>query len=123
VKNFIDHFYLKISILVIALLLANSSNAQKKTGKYVDPAEAKEHFNHGNFLSAIPVYKQLLKQDPKNVEYNHNIGTCYLHTYINRTLAIPYLETASKQPEAEKEKEIWYDLGLAYQYASRLRKI
>ena len=85
--------------------------------KFIDPREAEEHFSHNNFLAAIPVYKQLLKQEPTNVDYNHKLGICYLYTNINKALAIPYLETASK--EEKIDKNIWSDLGLAYQYASR----
>lgn len=108
-----------ILILSVAVLFLHSSNiyAQSKAIKFVDPREAKEHFSHNNFLAAIPVYKQLLKEDPTNTEYNEKIGLCYLYTNINKALAIPYLETASKQEKVNKE--VFNYLGLAYQYASR----
>jgi hypothetical protein len=90
--------------------------AQSNT-KYIDPREAKEHFSHKNYLAAIPVYKQLLNTKPDDAEYNHKLGICYLKTNINKTLAIPFLEKASQLPKFDKE--VWSDLGLAYQYASR----
>jgi hypothetical protein len=117
VKNLYPNFILKFIRVAFVILLANSTFAQSKTAKFIDPREAKEHFSHGNFFAAIPVYKQLLKAEPANIEYNHKLGLCYLYTNINKALAIPYLETASKQEKAEKD--IWFDLGLAYQYANR----
>jgi len=108
----------KISIVCYCLFTTQLIVAQTKpSSKIADPADAKEHFNHYNFLAAIPVYKQLIKQEPANYEYNHKIGICYLRTNINKSLAIPYLETASKNDKAEKS--VWFDLGLAYQYGSR----
>jgi tetratricopeptide (TPR) repeat protein len=99
------------------LLGATGISAQPKTSKVIDPADAKEHFNHNNFLFAIPAYKQLLKQEPDNIDYSYKLGICYLYTNINKSLAIPYLETACKSPKIDKEA--FYHLGLAYQYASR----
>ncbi|MDQ3047314.1 MAG: hypothetical protein M3R27_07175 [Bacteroidota bacterium] len=108
---------LKLSLSASLLLFHSSLFSQSKTPKFVDPREAKEHFSHYNFLAAIPVYKQLLKEEPTNVDYNHKLGLCYLRTNINKALSIPYLETASKQEKVEKT--IWNDLGQGYQYASR----
>ncbi len=107
----------KIVAVLLLLIIPTSFFAQPKGGKAVDPADAKEHFNHYNYLAAIPVYKQLLKLEPTNYEYNYKIGICYIRTNINKSLAIPYLETASKQDKADKD--VFNFLGLAYQYASR----
>ncbi|MGQ0827596.1 MAG: hypothetical protein ACT4ON_04280 [Bacteroidota bacterium] len=116
-KNSTVSPFIRTSFVSVIILLTNAIYAQPKTAKFIDPREAKEHFAHHNFLAAIPVYKQLLKAEPDHLEYNHKIGLCYLYTNINKSLAIPYLETASKQDKIEKQ--IFYDLGLAYQYASR----
>lgn len=107
----------KIAFVVLISLLSGLTFAQPKTGKVVDPGDAKEHFSHNNFFAAIPIYKQLLKEEPTNLDYNHKLGLCYLRTNINKSLAIPYLETASKQAKADKQ--IMFDLGLAYQYAGK----
>ncbi len=110
-------FFKRILFFAIAFLLTNGIKAQPKTSKIIDPADAKEHFSHNNFLFAIPSYKQLLKQEPSNSDYNYKLGICYLYTNINKTLAIPHLEIASKA--TKPEKQVLYHLGLAYQYASR----
>ncbi len=113
----------KIFLLLFIVTCAISSFAQSNKqpanskNKFIDPGEAKEHFNHNNFLWAIPVYKQLLKQEPDNADYNYKLGMCYLNTNINKTLAIKYLEKASEKNKIDKT--ILYNLGLSYQYASR----
>lgn len=118
VKNLNTFFHTKTLFVAVFFLLSEITFSQPKTGgKSVDPADAKEHFSHYNFFAAIPIYKQLLKVEPNNFDYNDKLGLCYLYTNINKALAIPYLETASKQEKADKQ--VWYDLGLAYQYASR----
>ncbi|MFL5763709.1 MAG: hypothetical protein ACJ77K_07175 [Bacteroidia bacterium] len=116
-KNFRPVIYRGVVFFTCIFLIVVSASAQPKTSKVIDPADAKEHFNHGNFLFAIPAYKQLLKQEPDNIDYNYKLGICYLYTNINKSLAIPYLETACKSPKADKMA--FYHLGLAYQYASR----
>lgn len=113
-KNKQIHVFFTAFLIIVSISVGFS---QPKGGKAVDPADAKEHFNHQNYLAAIPVYKQLLKLEPSNYDYNYKLGLCYIRTNINKSLAIPYLEAASKNDKADKQ--IWYDLGLAYQYASR----
>lgn len=114
-----NRFVIRVLTFLIAFLpaLADAQSKSSKADKFVDPREAKEHFSHNNFFAAIPVYKQLIKQEPDNAEYNHKLGLCYLYTNINKALAIPYLEKASQQEKTDKD--IWYDLGLAYQYAAK----
>ncbi len=106
-------------LIFIHVVLNAQSNKQQagSKNKYIDPGEAKEHFNHNNFLWAMPVYKQLLKQEPFNADYNYKLGMCYLNTNINKTLAIPYLEKAAETNHIDKT--ILYNLGLAYQYAGK----
>lgn len=91
--------------------------AQPKPTKVYEPADAREHFKHENYLMAMKVYRELLKTDPNNEEYNHNLGLCYLRTNISKASAIPYLEKTSKNPKADPE--IWFDLGRAYHYANK----
>jgi hypothetical protein len=117
VDNFNTFSLKKISLFAIAILMCNVIIAQPKNTKEIDPADAKEHFSHNNFLFAIPAYKQLLKKEPSNADYNFKLGICYLYTNINKSLSIPYFETALKQPKADPKT--LYHLALAYQYASR----
>lgn len=117
VKRTVKHIAKLFLGTIILFVGVAQSIAQPKTTKIADPADAKEHFSHHNYLAAIPVYKQLIKQEPGNVDYNHKLGICYLRTNINKALAVPYLETASKNDKADKS--VWNDLGMAYQYANK----
>jgi tetratricopeptide (TPR) repeat protein len=105
-------------ILVIALVAANIGlyKAQPKN-KPGDPAEAKEHFTRGNYLFAMRSYTDLVKKDPKNIDYNYKLALCYLNTNVSKKQAIQYLEVVTKQKDADNEA--WFDLGRAYQYANR----
>jgi len=71
---------------VIFLLITRITLVAQAT-KGFDPEDAAEHFKHNNFLMALKVYKELLKKEPKNVEYNYRAGLCYLiHRSINPSL-------------------------------------
>jgi tetratricopeptide (TPR) repeat protein len=95
------------------LVMFQASFAQSgKVQKVYEPADAEEHFNHHNYLMAIPIYLQLLKADPKNVTYNYNLGICYLNTYVNKPAAIQYFDAASK--DAKANVDVWYYLGKSY---------
>lgn len=106
-----------IFICYFLLIMSHFTHAQQKSGKFVDPREAQEHWDHDNFLMAIKVYKQLLVTEPFNPEYNYKLGLCYLNTNINKSLAIQYLEVVTKTEKPDNEA--WYDLGRAYHYANR----
>ena len=76
--------------------------------------DAATMFATGDYTGALLSYKDLVKADPKNVDYNYKLGYCYLETSANKKAALPYLEYACSSPSAKKE---WsYQLGLAYMY-------
>jgi hypothetical protein len=112
-------FNIPVAIAVTAFfcLMHVLVHAQPKSAKAYEPADAREHFKHNNFLMALKVYKELLKTDPKNEEYNLRLGICYLRTNVNKPAAIPYLETATKLPKVDNMA--WFYLGQAYHYAHR----
>lgn len=105
--------------MLAALVMGTVSlHGQSRTpSKVYEPADAREHYKYGNYLMAMKVYRELLKTDPNNEEYNHHLGICYLRTNINKAAAIPYLEKTTKNPKADDE--VWLDLGRAYHYAHR----
>jgi tetratricopeptide (TPR) repeat protein len=112
-------YKIKIAISIAGFLLSAqiTVHSQPKPTKVYEPADAREHYQHQNYLMALNVYKELLKTDPANEEYNHRIGICYLRTNVNKPAAIPYLEKVSKNPKADPE--VWLDLGKAYHYANK----
>lgn len=80
----------------------------------IDPRDAREHFERGNFPEAIKAYEKLLKAEPSNVEYNFNIGLSYLKLNRDKTQAIPHLERVLKEDKSKAEAHFF--LGKAYQY-------
>lgn len=63
----------------------------------------REQFTEANLLSedgyyglAIPIWLQLLEEEPKNANLNYKIGRCYLDMGIDRDQSLPYLVKASK---------------------------
>lgn len=80
---------------------------------------ANELFEKLNYQGALKGYLNILKKDPKNVEINYKVAYCYLHTNIDRTKAIQYLEVVTKQEKEKYDNEAWFMLGKAYQYAHR----
>ncbi len=85
--------------------------------KFVDPRDASGYFKDGNYLAAMKGYKELIKSDPKNIEYHYKLGMCYLNSNVNKADAVEYFEWVTKQPKCDNE--VWYELGKAYHYANK----
>jgi hypothetical protein len=103
--------------ILLFILFTGLVYSQKPSGRFIDPREAQEHFDHKNYLTAMRIYKELLKRDPENTEYNYKIALCYLNTNLDKTQAISYLEKITGKGKGETEA--WFNLGCAYQYANR----
>ncbi len=69
-----------------------------------------------NYREALVEYRELLKHDPGNPSYIHQIARCHLHLDEDKTAAIPKLLQLTRH-DSYRDEEIWYDLGLAYLYA------
>lgn len=104
--------------VVLLLSLVSPLIAQTpKAGGIPDPGEANEHFKHGNYLMALPIYLNLLKKESGNLEYNYRVGICYLKTYGHKKDAIRFLEIATKNPNCNNDGFLY--LGQAYHLAMR----
>lgn len=79
-----------------------------------DKKRAADLFLVGNYELAIEEYKELLKTDPENLEYNYNIAVSYLNTNLDKSLAIPNLEFLTTVPKINADT--WYLLGRAYHF-------
>jgi len=100
--------------LLALLFVLNSSSQPGKQG--LDVAE--EHFDHGNFLMALPIYKEELKKEPGNKILKYKLGICYLKTRINRQESVKFLEEYTKDPKCEEEA--WSYLGRAYLLTNKI---
>jgi tetratricopeptide (TPR) repeat protein len=103
----------------IALLLGISFVLPAQTPRpgNPDPEAAAEHFDHQNYVMALPIYLALVKKEVGNTEYNYRLGICYLKTNGHKTEAIKYLEFVTKQ--AKYNNDAWLYLGQAYHYGMR----
>jgi tetratricopeptide (TPR) repeat protein len=79
--------------------------------------EAEIRLKAENYEEALEDYLNLLGLDPKNEEYNYNIGICYLNSNINKAKAVPYLEKVVQKEKHNPNAD--FLLGRAYQYANR----
>lgn len=102
---------------ITSCFLVSISFAQPGKTKY-EIADADEHYNHHNFLMALPIYKELLKADKNNASIQYKIAECYLNTNINKSEAIKYLEFCAKEPKAESN--VWLRLGEAYRLSNKI---
>lgn len=79
-----------------------------------DPSIANDFFKKTNYIYAIPEYKNLLKLERDNGDYNYKLGVCYIRTNIDKALAVTYLERALKAPKHPTDTEL--QLGIAYTF-------
>jgi hypothetical protein len=104
-------------LLLIVISVSNSfSQVKPPKGKW-EPEDADEHFKNENYVMALPMYKELAKREPDDVEYNYRLAFCYMHTNFDKTAGIPFLEKASKNPKCKPD--IWYWLGRSYHLANK----
>jgi tetratricopeptide (TPR) repeat protein len=109
----------RIYLLLLCLVICTAGpvNAQPKSLKNLEQADGDEHFKHQNYLMALPIYKELLKREPKSWFLNYRIGICYLRTNLNKTESVKYLEAAVKDPKCDNEA--WDFLGRAYHLSNK----
>ncbi|HXB39439.1 MAG TPA: tetratricopeptide repeat protein [Bacteroidia bacterium] len=107
-------------IVLLAFLFAGISSFSQQIkppkGKW-EPEDAAEHFKQHNFIMALPMYKELVKREPNETDYQYKLALCYLQTYIDKTAAVPYLEKVVKDPKCKPDS--WYWLGKAYHLAGK----
>lgn len=106
----------KKAFIVIYLLL--SLFALSQPAKFTHVEDGDEHIKHGNYLMAIPIYKDELKRNPDDSKLKFKLGVCYLNTRINQQEAVNYLEAAAKDKKIDNE--IWFFLGIAYHLTNRI---
>jgi hypothetical protein len=109
---------MKLYISLLFFLFFSSQIINAQPAKMTEIEDADEHFKHGNFLSAIPVYKTELKKDPENKKAKYRLGICYLNTRLNREEAVTYLEAAAQ--DASTDEDVWMYLGRAYHLGNRI---
>ncbi len=85
-------------VCVILLLSGVIAQAQRW-----DERTAKEFFKRTNYLMAMEEYHKGIKLDRDNLDYNFNLGICYLRTNLDKKKAVTYLQRAYDNPKHDKE--------------------
>ena len=114
-----------VLVFVFSIWQCRLAEAQKaKKEKTLTAEEAKEvkktadaDFASGNYDSALPQYRDLVKSDPQNAVNNFRLGFCYLKGHANKSHAAQYLEKGISPKDKTKENNFY--LGLAYHYDRR----
>lgn len=72
-------------------------------------------FASEDYKGALDSYRELVKSDPGNSEYNYRLGVCILRTTAEKTAALPLLLRHSNAKDAKKDIDFY--LGLAYMHS------
>jgi hypothetical protein len=105
---------------IIIFCLGFSLGLQAQTLRKETVDDADEHFRLTNYLSAIPIYQEELKEHPDNIGLKYRLGLCYLNCRINRQVTVNLLEEASTVPDIEAD--VWLHLGRAYHLDGRIEE-
>lgn len=109
----------KIIFIVSALFFTISANAQELDNKLMPKfLKAEDLFEAGNYLSAIPLYKEVLDKAPHNKFVMAKLAVCYIKTRTNRDQSVKLLEKLVESKDIDPK--IWYYLGKAYHLNNKL---
>ncbi len=78
--------YLFLLLIVLIPLGVSAQNSEKALAR-----DAAITMKYNEYSTAIELYNQLLKSNPDNLEYNYQIGVCYLNSSKKR-MALPKLQ-------------------------------
>jgi tetratricopeptide (TPR) repeat protein len=106
-------------IILVALLFAGHGvfSQSRPTKVKWEPEDAEEHFKQRNYIMALPMFKELARKEPTDLNYNYKAALCYLYTNVDKPAAAQYLEVVTKDPKCKNEA--WFWLGKAYHLGNR----
>jgi outer membrane protein OmpA-like peptidoglycan-associated protein/tetratricopeptide (TPR) repeat protein len=78
-------------VLLLLIIQSETISAQKKTADFSD---AEYYFAIEDYITALPLYKKLLDNDPVNCNLNYKVGVCLYNIPLKRSEAIDYFERA-----------------------------
>jgi tetratricopeptide (TPR) repeat protein len=130
--------FLRSILISTFCLISFIQNAQIQDFGDLSKYSFREKFETANSLTfvdlqydmALPIWENLIEEQPDNANLNYKIGYCILHSSINRHKSLPYLEKAKNSispsyshfdyNEKNVPKEILYYLSKAYHLNYRL---
>ncbi|MFP5471680.1 MAG: TolB family protein [Bacteroidia bacterium] len=123
---------LRTLFISIFSLISISYNAQIEDFGDLSKYSFREKFEMANSLTlvdlqydmALPIWENLIQEQPDNANLNYKLGFCILHSSINRHKSLPYLEKAKSSiastyshfdfDEKNVPKEILFYLSKSY---------
>jgi hypothetical protein len=100
----------RTSGILLGLLFTFSAFAQ---GDQQVRAKADAFFKEKNFIEALPLYGQLVSNDPTDRNLNYHYGTCLIFSGDDKDKAVNHLKYAVEDPAIPPDA--WFWLGRAYQ--------
>ncbi len=109
-------FYLITLILNFITTVAHSQDLDNKLmPKFL---KAEDYFDMGNYLSAIPLYKEVLNKASHNKYVMAKLAVCYIKTRNNRDESVKLLEKLVETKDVDPK--LWYYLGKAYHLTNKI---
>jgi len=96
--------------ILFSLLFTFSAFAQ---GDQQVRAKADAFFKEKNFIEALPLYGQLVSNNPTDRNLNYQYGTCLIFSGDDKEKAVNHLKYAVEDPAIPPDA--WFWLGRAYQ--------
>jgi outer membrane protein OmpA-like peptidoglycan-associated protein/Tol biopolymer transport system component len=115
----------KFLLFILFVALGSIAFAQTEQENYY---VAEDFLEDEDWNQAIDVYKELLYQDPENVDLNFRLGFCYLNTPFDKAKAVYYLKKAAdhytrrKRAKNKPPIETFFYLGKAYEMTYQFEK-
>ncbi|GIV26616.1 MAG: hypothetical protein KatS3mg027_0430 [Bacteroidia bacterium] len=110
---------LVIAIVSMSCFLFARLFAQELDNKLMPKfLKAEDFFDAGNYLSAIPLYKDVLSKAPHNKFVMAKLAVCYIKTRTNRDESVKLLEKLVETKDIDPK--LWYYLGKAYHLTNKL---
>lgn len=110
---------LTLFIFFISLYPSLSIFSQELSEKLMPKfLKAEDFFDVGNYLSAIPIYKEVLSKAPNNKLVMAKLAVCYIKTRTNREESVKLLEKLVETKEVDPK--LWFYLGKAYHLTNKL---
>jgi len=85
----------KIIFTISAILIFLSTNAQFNSEYKALYQKADDYIYLKNYVDALPLFLEMDSIVPNNANIQFHLGLCYLNSYEDKSIAIPYLTKAS----------------------------
>jgi outer membrane protein OmpA-like peptidoglycan-associated protein/tetratricopeptide (TPR) repeat protein len=113
----------KLIFTISAILIFLSTNAQFNSEYKALYQKADDYIYLKNYVDALPLFLEMDSIVPNNANIQFHLGLCYLNSYEDKSIAIPYLTKASNDvsinyygsyKEASAPVHTFFYLGQAY---------